>query len=123
MKLKLLPLLFLVALCAGCGSGINPTPRKANAPSKGAAAHVILIVEENHGYSTVVYQNRMPWLKALGDKYGVATNYYSDEKGSLLDYLWLSSEGNESRFGCNGNQCTDPITDDNIFREINKAGM
>jgi phosphatidylinositol-3-phosphatase len=123
MKLKLLSALILVALCAGCGNGINPTPRKANAPSKGSAAHVILIVEENHGYSTVVYQNRMPWLKALGNKYGVATNYYSDEKGSLLDYLWLSSGSNESRFGCNGNQCTNAITDDNIFREINKAGM
>ena len=65
----------------------------------------------------------MPWLKALGDKYGVATNYYSDEKGSLLDYLWLSSGSAERSFGCNGNQCTNAITDDNIFRELNKAGM
>jgi acid phosphatase len=123
MKFKFLSGLILVGLCTGCGTGVNPTPRNANAPSKGPAAHVILIVEENQGYSTIVDQNRMPWLKALGDKYGVATNYYSDEKGSLLDYLWLSSGGNELTFGCNGNLCTHTITDSNIFRELNKAGM
>lgn len=123
MKFKFLSVLTLVGLCAGCGNGVNPTPRNANAPSKGPAAHVILIIEENHSYSTVVDQNRMPWLKALGDKYGLATNYYSDEKGSLLDYLWLSSGGNESKFGCGGNQCSHTITDNNIFRELNKAGM
>ena len=123
MKNKVLSILILAGLCAGCGNGVNPTPRKANAPSKGPAAHVILIIEENHSYSTVVDQGRMPWLKALGDKYGIATNYFSDEKGSLLDYLWLSSGSNESKFGCGGNQCSHAITDNNIFRQLNKAGM
>jgi acid phosphatase len=123
MKSKLLSILILAGLCAGCGNGVNPTPHKANAPSRGPAAHVILIVEENHSYSSVVDQDRMPWLKALGDKYGIATNYFSDEKGSLLDYLWLSSGSNESKFGCGGNQCSHAITDNNIFRQLNKAGM
>jgi phosphatidylinositol-3-phosphatase len=123
MKTKVFSILILAGLCAGCGNGVNPTPRKANAPSRGPAAHVILIIEENHSYSTVVDQGRMPWLKALGDKYGIATNYLSDEKGSLLDYLWLSSGSNESKFGCGGNQCSHAITDNNIFRQLNKAGM
>jgi acid phosphatase len=123
MKTKVLSILILAGLCAGCGNGVNPTPRKANAPSRGPAAHVILIIEENHSYSTVVDQGRMPWLRALGDKYGIATNYFSDEKGSLLDYLWLSSGSNESKFGCGGNQCSHAITDNNIFRQLNKAGM
>jgi len=122
MKTKFLPLLILAGVCAGCGSGANPTPRKANAPSRGPAAHVILIVEENQSFSTV-YHKQMPWLSALGDKYGIATNYFSDEKGSLLDYLWLSSGSSEVSFGCDGNRCTQSITDDNIFRELNKAGM
>jgi len=122
MKTKFLPLLILAGVCAGCGSGANPTPRKANAPSRGPAAHVILIVEENQSFSTV-YHKQMPWLSALGDKYGIATNYFSDEKGSLLDYLWLSSGSSEVSFGCDGNRCTQSITDGNIFRELNKAGM
>jgi phospholipase C len=56
-----------------------------------AAQHVLLIVEENHSFASV-YPGTMPWLSALGDKYGIATNYFSNETGSLLDYLWLSSE-------------------------------
>lgn len=123
MKIKFLPMVVLAGLCAGCGNGPSPTPRKANAPSKGAAAHVVLIVEENHSYSDVADQNQMPWLKALGDKYGVASNYYSDQKGSLLDYLWLSSGSSELSFGCDGNLCTQPITDNSIFRQLNEAGM
>ena len=65
----------------------------------------------------------MPWLSALGDKYGVGTNYFSDKKGSLLDYLWLSSGSSELSFGCDGGHCARTVTDDNIFRELNKAGM
>jgi phosphatidylinositol-3-phosphatase len=124
MKTKFLSLLILAGVCVGCGGGVNlnPTPRQANARSKGPAAHVILIVEENQSFSTV-YHNQMPWLSALGDKYGIATNYFSDKKGSLLDYLWLSSGSSEPSFGCDGNRCTHTITDGNIFRELNKAAM
>ena len=124
MKPKFLSLLMLAIVCVGCGGGVNPnpTPRTANARSRGPAAHVILIVEENQSFSTV-YHNQMPWLSALGDKYGIATNYFSDKKGSLLDYLWLSSGSSEPSFGCDGNRCTHTITDGNIFRELNKAGM
>jgi phospholipase C len=84
--------------------------------------HVILVIEENRSYSSV-YPTGMPWLSQMGDKYGIATNYYSDESGSLLDYLWLSSGSGEHVFGCTGGSCSQVITDDNIFREINKAGL
>jgi phosphatidylinositol-3-phosphatase len=124
MKPKLLcVLLTLTLICVGCGGGSLPTtPRAAKGPSDGPAAHVFLIVEENRGFSTV-YPNGMPWLSALGNQYGIATNYYSNKKGSLLDYLWLSSGSGEQNFGCSGNQCSQPITDNNIFRELNQAGM
>jgi hypothetical protein len=48
-----------------------------------ARDHVILVIEENRSYSSV-YPTGMPWLSQMGDKYGIATNYYSDESGSLL---------------------------------------
>lgn len=85
-------------------------------------AHVFLVIEENHSFSTV-YHNQMPWLSAVGDKYGIATNYFSDEQGSLLDYLWLSSGSGELNFGCSGNGCKQTITGDNIFRQMIKAGI
>jgi phosphatidylinositol-3-phosphatase len=87
-----------------------------------AAPHVILIIEENHGFSAV-YPDGMPYLSALGNDNGIATNYFSDEPGSLLDYLWLSSGSGESPFGCGGWGCPDVITSDNIFRELDKSGL
>ena len=101
--------------------------------------HVILIIDENHSYDEVMAN--MPWLVSQGEANGYASNLKSDNGGSLLDYLWLASGSCESsanctlppgthNFYCNGNDCyypntttTDPITDDNIFREMNLAGI
>jgi acid phosphatase len=63
----------------------------------------------------------MPWLVREGNKYGFSSNYYSNVSGSLLDYLWLASGSSESAFGCNGNDCTSPITDENIFHLMSEA--
>jgi acid phosphatase len=101
--------------------------------------HVVLVIDENHSYNDVMAN--MPWLVGEGYANGYATNYKSDNGGSLLDYLWLASGSCHSAanctlppgthdFNCNGNDCyypnttqTDPITDDNIFRELNNAGI
>src|ERR1700723_2541787 len=101
--------------------------------------HVIVIIDENSSFNDV--RADMPWLVAEGNANGYATNYKSDNGGSLLDYLWLASGSchsaanctlppNTHDFDCNGNDCyypgtttTDPITDDNIFREMNLAGI
>jgi phosphatidylinositol-3-phosphatase len=126
----LLPLILLIS----CGGGLNtrvqhqsvPTPVQSPGPTPPPTTtpspHVILIIEENRSYSTV-YPTGMPWLSALGNSYGIATNYYSDQSGSMLDYLWLSSGSGEQAFGCAGWGCSQTITDDNIFRELNLAGL
>ena len=114
----------LVATSVGCGGGESTKVARQSVPTgapRTLAAHVFLVIEENRSYSTV-YHNQMPWLSALGDKYGIATNYFSDEGGSLLDYLWLSSGSGEQTFGCNGNQCQQTITNNNIFRQLKQAG-
>jgi hypothetical protein len=89
------------------------------------AGHVVLIIEENHGFSEV-YPNGMPWLVSQATSTGaIATNFTSpiNNTGSLGAYLWLSSGGTESQFGCTGNGCSKPIADDNIFRELDMRGM
>lgn len=72
---------------------------------------------------TEVYSTGMPWLVGQGNTYGYTINYHADEPGSALDYFWLSSGSGEQSFGCTGDGCTNPITSDNIFYELNKAGL
>ena len=101
------------------------------------STRVVLIIDENHSFSQVMAN--MPWLVGEGYANGYATNYESDNGGSLLDYLWLASGSCESsaqctlppkthNFNCNGNDCyypnttnSDPITDNNIFRDMNNS--
>jgi len=101
--------------------------------------HVILVIDENTSFSDVMAN--MPWLISEGNANGYANNYHSDSSGSLMNYLWLASGSCHSsanctlpsgthNFNCTGNDCyylntttTDPITDNNIFREMNNAGI
>jgi acid phosphatase len=101
--------------------------------------HVVLVIDENTTFNDVIAN--MPWLVSKGKANGYATNYHSDNGGSLMDYLWLASGSCHSSancalpagthdFHCSGNDCyypetttTDPITDDNIFRLMNNAGI
>lgn len=95
--------------------------------------HVVVVMDENHSFSEV--QANMPWLVSQGNANGFASNYHSDNGGSLFDYLWIASgschsaanctliAGRTHDFGCSGNSCTSAITDDNIFRELNNRGI
>ena len=100
---------------------------------------MVLVIEENHTFDEVL--SSMPWLVAQGTKYGHTTNYHADTPGSAMDYLWLSSGSCHSTgscsplpvgtndFGCTGDGCfnaagnVNPVTDDNIFRELGRAGL
>ena len=45
--------------------------------------HVLIVLEENHGYSQVVGSSSMPYLNSLISKYGLATNYVADTHPSI----------------------------------------
>jgi hypothetical protein len=96
------------------------------------SSHVILLMDENTSYNTTL--TNMPWLVSTGNAYGHTTNFVSDTTGSLMAYLWVASGSCESQancvlptgthdFGCGGAGCVSPITDDNIFREMNNHGI
>lgn len=106
---------FAAVLAALCGADAQSVP---------LSQHVILVVDENTSFSTVFGPPPgMPWLVGKGNTYGSANDYYSNVSGSLLDYLWLASGSSETAFGCNGNDCTSPVTDNNIFRLMNDQPM
>ena len=126
----------LTMLVTGCGGATAASPKPAPAPSPTPtpspspsatptvphSSHVVLVIEENHTFAQVM--SSMPWLTSMGSQYAFAMDYKANEPGSLLDYLWLSggSDGNPG-FGCTGNSCAKPITDDNIFRELDNANI
>ncbi len=103
----------------------SPTPAPSPSPTPTSvvphSSHVVLVIEENHTFAQVL--SSMPWLTSMGSKYAFALDYKADEPGSMLDYLWLSSGSGEHAFGCQGWGCPQPITDDNIFRELSHVGV
>lgn len=110
---------------------LHPLPAVAQAPVP-HSSHVVLLIDENTSYDTTIAE--MPWLVGQGAANGHAANYVSDTSGSLMDYLWLASGSCHASascvlpagthdFGCTGNGCAAPITDNNIFREMNSRGI
>jgi phosphatidylinositol-3-phosphatase len=100
--------------------GPSTTPTASGIPH---SSHVFLIIEENQSFTTIYDNNGMPFLNSLAKYYAYADNYTSNSGGSMLDYLWLSSGSAESNFGCEGWGCPQTISDDNIFRQLTKAGL
>jgi hypothetical protein len=81
-------------------------------------SHIVLLVEENHSYSDVVGSSSMPYLNSLISQYGLATQYFANTHPSLPNYLMLTTGLMES----NNDNFAGAVTDDNIVRELVKAG-
>ena len=118
-----------MALVAVLLLGQLAAPGQAPVPR---SSHVVFVMDENTSYATTVAQ--MPWLVSQGSANGYSTNYVSNTSGSAMDYFWVASGSCHSAvncalpagthdFVCDGNGCGSPITDDNIFRELNARGI
>lgn len=83
-----------------------------------AFSHVVVLVEENHSYSDVVGSSSMPYLNSLISQYGLATQYFADTHPSLPNYFVLTTGLTES----NSDNFAGSVTDDNVVRELVKAG-
>jgi acid phosphatase len=110
---RLLALLVLAAIAVGCGSGSGsggtPPP---------ISSHVFLLVEENHSFSDVISNSSMPYLNSVASQGAVATQYYADAHPSLPNYFVLTT----GRLEQMNNDFAGTIADDNIVRELVKAG-
>ena len=76
--------------------------------------HVWMITEENHGYDQVIGNSGMPYFNSLAAKYGLATQYYSEEHNSLSALMWLVA-GQEVTMNDNTTACYDL---NNIGRQL-----
>ena len=109
------------ALQLACGSGGSiPTITVQTPPPAGQPtfSHVVLVVEENHSYADVIGSSSMPYFNSLVSQYGLATQYFADAHPSIPNYLMLTTGLTETF----DDGFTGVISDDNVVRELVKAG-
>jgi phosphatidylinositol-3-phosphatase len=68
----------------------SPGPSTTAAPG-GAAPHIMVIVEENREYGSVIGDPSAPYLNSLAASNGLATQWYAVSHPSLPNYLALVS--------------------------------
>src|SRR3954470_2921248 len=83
-----------------------------------ASQHIVVVVEENHSYSSVIGSSSMPYLNSLANKYALATNYYANTHPSIGNYFMLTT----GKIITNSDGYTGTVTSDNIVRRIMTAG-
>lgn len=120
--LALLMVSGLAAIQLACGGGSSSSSTSSDPvqdpPGQPSFSHVLIVVEENHGYSDVIGSSSMPYFNTLVSQYGLATQYFANAHPSLPNYLMLTTGEMEST----SDTFTGVITDDNVVRELVKAG-
>jgi phosphatidylinositol-3-phosphatase len=106
LKQRLSLAMFLCLLCAAAQAQIP------------ASKHVVMLVEENHSYSSVIGSSSMPYLNSLATKYTSLTNYYANTHPSIGNYFMLST----GKIITNNDAYTGTVSYDNIVRRIITAG-
>jgi phospholipase C len=123
------PLNWLLAVLAatvlaGCGgnSATNGTPASGGAGGPSTSPlpvqHVVVVVEENHSYESVIGSSSMPYLNGLAAHYGLATSYYANTHPSIGNYFMMTT----GAIVTNDDAYTGTVSSDNIVRVLASAG-
>jgi acid phosphatase len=121
--------LSIVLLTAvGCGGGSSASSTTGGTTTSGGGGstpgsfpqfgHVVLVMEENHGYSDVIGNPTMPYFNSLITKYGLATQYYANIHPSIGNYFMLTT----GQIVTTDDSFTGTVSDDNIVRDLLTAG-
>jgi acid phosphatase len=114
-------LFFLCALAVllfGCGGGSSTNTPTSVPVDQPTFSHVVLVVEENHSYSEVIGNSSMPYFNSLAAQYSLATKYFANGHPSIPNYMMLTTGLTETF----DDAFTGTISDDNVVRELVKAG-
>jgi acid phosphatase len=84
-----------------------------------ASNPVVVVVLENHSYSSVIGNASMPYLNSLANKYALATQYYANTHASIGNYFELTTGQIVTR----NDNFTSTITTDNIVRHFLSKGV
>jgi phosphatidylinositol-3-phosphatase len=80
--------------------------------------HVILLMEENHSYSSVIGSSSMPYLNSLAKQYGLATQYFANTHPSIGNYFELTT----GQIITNNDGYNGTVSADNVVRHLLTAG-
>ena len=89
--------------------------------SQGPFGHIVIVLEENTDYLSVVGTTAMPYLNALISQYGLATQYYATTHPSIGNYMDLTT-GQILTNDDSQTPATFPVSVDNVVRELLAAG-
>ena len=93
----------------GGGGGGGPVP---------SLSHVVVVVEENTDYGSVIGSSSMPYLNGLANQYALATQYYANTHPSIGNYFVMTTGQiitNDDGFG-------GTVSQDNIVRRLVAGG-
>jgi hypothetical protein len=97
--------------------GPPPSPSPSPAPDAEQGV-VVVVVEENHGYSSVIGNSAMPYFDSLATQYGLATQYYADSHPSIGNYFMMTAGQLVTR----DDGFTGTVDADNIVRHLLAGG-
>lgn len=81
--------------------------------------HVVVVMEENHGYSSVIGNSAMPYLNSLANQYGLATQYYANTHPSIGNYFMTTA----GQIITNNDSYNGTVNADNLVRHLLNAGV
>jgi acid phosphatase len=80
--------------------------------------HVVVVLEENHSYSSVVGNTAMPYFNSLASQNVLFTQYYANTHPSIGNYFMMTT----GQIITNNDSFTGTVTQDNIVRHMLTAG-
>ena len=113
-------LLVFVLACGGSNSmsGSSGGSNSSSGNSVPQFSHVVVVVEENAGFSDVSGSGAMPYLNSLAGQYSLATNYYANTHPSIGNYFMMTT----GTVVTNDDTFTGAVSVDNLVRQFQKDG-
>ncbi|MHB2035922.1 MAG: alkaline phosphatase family protein [Nitrososphaerales archaeon] len=91
MKSNVLTILLILFMLISTTDTFSNAATGSNQIGGGQIKHVIIIVEENEAYNSIVNSTEAPYQNQLIRQYALAGNYFSPESPSLPNYLDLTA--------------------------------
>jgi phospholipase C len=112
--MRVLLLLPLIMACAPVGSPATTAQAASDSTVARPFGHVFVVVEENNDYLGVIGNPSLPYINALANQYGLATQYYANTHPSIGNYFMLVT----GQIVTNDDYFEGTVTDDNLVRRL-----